>query len=390
LIDWAAVYRQAEELTASLGVELDLRARVGGLGMARQQLVEIVKAMSYRPGVLLLDEPTSALAHHEVDRLLQLVRTLAASGVAVIYISHRLHELPQVADRVSVLRDGRLAGEAPIAEVSPRWLAERMFGEDIKAGQPSAVPPPGLPAFELVHFTRHGRFEDVSLGVRAGEVLGIAGMLGSGRTELLMSAFGAEPFDVGQVIVGGVTVARPTPARMKAARVALAPEDRKRQALVLLRSIRENLCMAAGPRLGRFGFTSRARERPLVAAMRRRLAIHMSDAEEPVESLSGGNQQKVVLGNWLATRPRVILLDEPTRGIDVHAKQQAFELIRQLSVEGVATILVSSELEELLEVCHRILVMRGGRLVGELDAGTTDARGLLAAVVEENALQIEN
>lgn len=382
IIDWPEVYRRAQRLLDEIGGEVDVRAKVGRLGIASQQVVEIAKAMSFNPRVLVLDEPTSALAQHEVERLFSLIRNLAGRGVAVLYISHRLHELPQIADTVSALRDGKHAGTIPMREATPERLVAMMFGEAVVRSQPSAWQRRGAPVLEVCHLMRRGKLADVNLALHSGEVLGIAGMVGAGRTELLMSLFGAEPFDSGEIRIDGVPVDRPSPETMKRLGVALTPENRKEQALVLGLSTRDNLSLAGLSRIGLGGLIWRGRQRPLVEQMTRQLDIRVSDPERPVGALSGGNQQKVVVGNWLGTGPRIMLFDEPTRGIDVQAKEQIFEIIRSLSRDGVASIVVSSELEELYQVCHRILVLRQGRIVAEMLPDRTPLDQLFRACME--------
>ena len=406
LIDWPEVFRSAESLLDAMGVELDVRKKVGRIGIAEQQIVEIAKAMSFEPGVLMLDEPTSALARHEVGMLFELVRRLAARDVAVIYISHRLQELPEIADTVSVLRDGKYVGRMEISAATPERIARMMFGRAPATRKPvrrskeesgpepvgsclkETVPTgetvkPFKPILEVRNLTRRGKFEDVSFKLYPGEVLGIAGMLGSGRTELLMSLFGAEPFDGGQIVIEGRTVPRHTPGMMKRLGLGLAPEDRKRQALVQPMSAGDNLCLASLSRIARRGLITRGMQLPVVRRLIEQLQIRLPSVDRSVSTLSGGNQQKVVLGKWLASRPRVMLLDEPTRGIDVEAKRQIFEIIDELSRGGIGSIMVSSELEELVEVCDRILVLRKGRIVGRYAADEIDVETLFGACLEE-------
>ena len=367
-IDWAATYREAEALLGELQIDLDARARVSELGVARQQMVEIAKAMSFRPSVLMLDEPTSALAQSETETLFRIVRKLALQGVAVVYITHRLQELPRITDRILVLRDGRFAGALDTAGAAPEDIVRLMFGEVVQKQRPADIRPGDDVVLRVNGLGRADAFRDVSFTLRRGEILGIAGMLGSGRTELLRALFGVDAFDAGEVELGGRAVANASPARMKALGMAFTPEERKTQSLAQTLSIRANLCLASLSRIARRGVITRARERPVVRRYTEELAIKAPDPELPVSSLSGGNQQKVVVGKWLHTEPRVILFDEPTRGIDVQAKQQIFQIMWDLSRRGVSSVFVSSELEELAEVCHRILVMKKGAIVEELRA----------------------
>ena len=366
LIDWAATFAQAAAVLERMQVDVNVRARTGDLGVAQQQVIEIAKAMSFDPKVLMLDEPTSALARHETENLFRLIRGLAAEGVAIVYISHRLHELRQIADKVTVLRDGRHIDTVAMAETSAEQIVQMMFGEVVPRERPEDRQPGQAPVMQVRSLACEGKFANVDFTLYGGEVLGIAGMLGSGRTELLKALFGAEPADSGEVLVEGRSVARPTPARMKSLGLAFTPENRKEEALVQTHSIRANMCMASMGRIAHGGYITREMEQTVVDEQVDKLQVKVASTEDAVSSLSGGNQQKVVVGNWLSTRPRVMLFDEPTRGIDVQAKQELFQVMWDLSREGIATVFVSTELEELVEVCHRILIMREGRIIGEV------------------------
>lgn len=382
-IDWPAARRQAGAVLQRLNLDLDVRRTVGELGVATQQMVEIAKAMSFNPSVLMLDEPTSALARHETDTLFRLLRGLAGQGVAIIYISHRLQELPLITDRLLFLRDGRHVGALDTASAKPDEIVRMMFGQVVQRQRPSDLSCGDRVALRVRGLRAQGRFGALDFDLREGEILGIAGMLGSGRTELLRALFGADPVDAGEIEVGGRVVRGGTPDRMKAAGLAFTPEERKTQSLVQLLSCRANVCMAAQARIARYGFTTRARETPVVQRCVERLAIKLADPEQPVSALSGGNQQKIVVGKWLQTQPRVVLFDEPTRGIDVEAKQQIFQMMWDLSRQGVASIFVSSELEELVEVCHRIIIMKRGRLCGEVHPGQLSADELYVRCMED-------
>ena len=384
IIDWQATYAQAAGVLERMRVDIDVRARTGDLGVAKQQVVEIAKAMSLDPKVLMLDEPTSALARHETENLFRLVRGLAAEGVAIVYISHRLHELRQIADRVTVLRDGRHIDTVTMVETGVEQIVQMMFGEVVQRERPGDLLPGGTTVMEVQGLTCEGKFAEVDFSLYEGEVLGIAGMLGSGRTELLKALFGAEPADSGKVVLQGRSVDRPTPARMKALGLAFTPENRKEEALVQAHSIRANMCMASMGQIASGGYITRKMEQAVVDEQVAKLQIKVASTEDAVSSLSGGNQQKVVVGNWLSTRPRVMLFDEPTRGIDVQAKQQLFQVMWDLSREGIATVFVSTELEELVEVCHRILIMREGRIVDEVRPETLTADELALRCMGEN------
>lgn len=380
LVDWDRTFALARQVLERLELSLDVRRTAGSLGVAQQQVVEIAKAMSYEPAVLMLDEPTSALAQHETDHLFGLLHTLASQGVVLLYVTHRLQELPRIADSITVLRDGRLIGT--VAEASPANLVRMMFGEVIQNVRPTDLVASREPVLQVRGLTRAGVFEQVSFTLHRGEILGIAGLLGSGRTELLRALFGADRPDAGEVEIAGKVVRPSSPAQMKRLGLAFAPEKRKEEGLVQILSTRANLCLASLEKVARRGMITRARE---LSAVRRRIeqaSIKVPDPNAAVSSLSGGNQQKVVLGKWLATEPAVMLLDEPTRGIDVRAKQQIFQIMWDLSRKGIACVVVSSELEELLDVCHRILIMNKGRMTGDVDPAVVRLDRLFAACME--------
>ncbi len=367
LIDWPEAFTRARAVLDDMQVQLDVKAKASELGVAQQQVVEIAKAMSFKPSALMLDEPTSALAHHETESLFRLIKQLAQKGVAVIYITHRLQELSQIADLVTVLRDGKYIGTIEIADATSEKIVNMMFGEIIQKQRPRDLTAGTEPVLEVRGLTQKGKFEDINFTLYKGEILGIAGMLGSGRTELLKAVFGAEPFDEGEIIIKGKTLTAVTPERMKKLGVAFTPENRKEEGLIQILSTRANMTLASLDRISTKGFTTKTRERNVADKQIKKLDIKVADIEDEVSSLSGGNQQKVVVGNWLGTEPKVILFDEPTRGIDVQAKQQIFQVMWDLSKEGISSVFVSTELEELLEVCHRILIIKKGRIVDRID-----------------------
>ncbi len=366
-IDWKETYRQAGELLKQMRVNIDPHEQTSRLSMWQMQVVEITKALSFRPTVIMLDEPTSALAQNEVQSLFEAVRALRDQGVIVVYITHKLQELPKIADTVTVLRDGRSVGTVEMQSVGNRELIAMMFGKvDIKS-RPKDIRVSEDVIMEVKGLSRTGWYQDVSFQLRRGEVLGIAGMLGSGRTELLRGIFGADPVDSGEVLVEGTAYQKTNPTQMVEAGVGLTPEDRKTQGLILIHPIRDNLCYAS-MNITADGWVENKRKRNEFAERQvRELEIQCSSLDASCNSLSGGNQQKVVVGNWLNISPRVMLYDEPSRGIDVSAKQQIFEIMWAQARKGVSSIFVSTELEELLEVCHRILVMRHGRIVEEVN-----------------------
>ena len=367
VIDWKQTFSQAEAMLRRMNVEIDPREKVYKLSMWQCQIVEIVKAMSFSPKVLMLDEPTSALAQHETQSLFKVVRTLRDQGVIIIYISHRLQEIWEIADTVTVLRDGRLVGVEQVLNVDHKSVIGMMFGNVEIRKRPDDLRVQKETVLEVKGLTRKNKFENVSFSLRRGEVLGIAGMLGAGRTELMRSIFGADPFDSGEIRVKGKKVdGKPSPITMKRCGLGLTPEERKTQGIILIHSIRDNLCYASLDQISDRHVVNQARRNQFADRQVDDLQIKVPSTMTSANSLSGGNQQKVVIGNWLNTAPDIMMYDEPSRGIDVSAKQQIFQIMREQSRKGVSSIFVSSELEELLEVCHRILIMYMGEIVGEV------------------------
>nr|WP_243123764.1 sugar ABC transporter ATP-binding protein [Thermaerobacter sp. FW80] len=378
-IDRVAMRDIAQRALARLGVDLDPDVPVRQLGVAVQQMVEIARALSMESRVLILDEPTAALTPAEVERLFTILRGLRLQGVAILYISHRLEEVLSLCDRVTVLRDGRAVATVTMAEADLDVLIRLMAGRSMTERYPPRYSSIGDVVLDVRGATRQGVFHGVSLQVRRGEVVGLAGLLGAGRTELLRAIAGADPLDEGEVWVEGRWLPPGNPGRALRCGVALVPEDRKRQGLFLQRPLRENLTLAALPLLSRAGWVSHRAERQLARDLVRRLAIRCRDEEQVVAELSGGNQQKAVLARWLAIKPRVLLLDEPTRGVDISAKVELYTLINSLAEDGVAIVMASSDLSELLGMCDRIMVMAGGRIVKELPAANASKEAVLRA-----------
>lgn len=383
VIDRKEIQRVAQAALDQLEVKLNLNEPVSRLSVAQHQLVEIAKAISFDPRVLVLDEPTSALPAEEVDVLHRVVRHLAGQERAIIYVTHRLQEVPRVADSVTVLRDGKHIGTIPVAQATPERIAQMMIGADWRRTQWRRDAEVGEVKLSVRNLDREGFLHDISFDLRAGEVLGIAGLLGSGRTDLLRAIFGLDPVDSGEIYVNGGLVANPSPIAMKAHGVGLTPEDRKRQGLVLPFPVRQNLTLASLDRVSDRGVLRRRRERSLAEEMVNNVQIRTTSLEVKTETLSGGNQQKVVIGNWLNTLPDVLIMDEPTRGIDIQAKEQVFHLVRDLAGQGLAVLFVSSEIEEVLDVADRILIMNRGRITGEVRYDEVDIETLLAMAMEE-------
>jgi ABC-type sugar transport system ATPase subunit len=360
--------RQAQALLAETGAELDVRRPLGELNTAQRQLVQIAAAVGGGARIVVFDEPTSSLSQHDAERLYALIDRLRARGVTCIYVSHRMPEIFRLCDAVSVLRDGRHVATRPTRDLTEAELVRLMIGRPQAEYLPS--PPSEAAGAELLRvegLSSPGLFHDVSFSLRAGEVLGLAGLVGAGRSEVAAALFGLDRAARGTVSVDGKPVRIRTPRQAIRLGLGLVPEDRKRQGLVLPASGVHNTSLPILRRLSRASWIKRREERALAADYFGRLRVRTPSPETPVAGLSGGNQQKVVLARWLAARSRILMLDEPTRGVDVGAKAEIHALIADLAARGSAVLLISSELPELLSLSTRILVLRGGRLAGELD-----------------------
>lgn len=362
-----------------LGVAMDPWTLVRDLTVGAQQMVEIARALNVDSRVLILDEPTAALTLAEAERLFAVLEGLRRQGVAIAYISHRLDELFRLCDRVTVMRDGQVVATCRMSEVDAESLIRMMVGRPLQDHYPARQVTLGHAALEVRNLSRRGVLHDVSVTVRQGEVVGLAGLMGAGRTELLRAVAGLDPVDGGTVRVAGQALPPSSPQAALAAGLVLVPEDRKRHGLFLERPVRENLTLAALGWLARWGWISHRRERDLAQQLVAGLGIRTAGVEQPVAALSGGNQQKVILARWLALKPRVLLLDEPTRGIDVGAKAEIYRLINRLAAEGMAVLMASSDLPELLGMCDRILVMRQGRIAAEFAGASATQEGIMRA-----------
>ena len=385
-IDWRAMRARAEALLASLEID-DLAARqvVGALSVGNRQRVEILRALSHDARILIMDEPTAALTESDVTRLFDVVRRLKARGVGIVYISHRLDEIFAIADRVTVLRDGAYVGARNVADTNASELVQMMVGRRIDNLFPKTIVPIGAPVLEARDIVRHPMTKSVSLTVRAGEIVGLAGLVGSGRSELAQTLFGITPAESGEIrLMGeGVTIRSAENARSKG--IAYVPEDRGVQGLVRRMSVLHNFSLAALGALSRGGFINRSAERRMAEEGVARFRVKTSSVEEIAGRLSGGNQQKIVLGKWLANNPKLLILDEPTRGIDVGAKAEIHRLMSELAGAGVAILMISSELPEVLGMSDRVLVMREGRLVAEFDRAHATSETVGAAMMGETA-----
>ncbi|PXY21308.1 sugar ABC transporter ATP-binding protein [Prauserella muralis] len=387
LVDVAAMNRRAAELVGSLGIDIDVTADLGTLGLGIQQMVALARAVSVDSRVVIMDEPTSSLEAKEVATLFDVARTLAARGVGLVFVSHRLDELWQLCDRVTVLRDGRRVHSGSMAELDRLGLIAHMLGREV-----AEVAREGATEFGDTHrrdqepvLTAHGlqvrnRLHGVDLAVRPGEVLGLGGLLGSGRSETVKAVYGALPVRSGSVHVGGRPVRPNSVPHALRAGVALLSEDRKAEGIIADLSVRDNIALAVLPRFSRGGLVAEKRIDALVETFVRRLRIKAASPQQKVRELSGGNQQKVLIARWLCTEPKVFLLDEPTRGIDVGAKAEVQALIDELAEQGLAVVLISSEMDELVEGADRVVVLRDGAVSGELSEDRKTSAALLAAL----------
>ncbi|MFJ3783064.1 ATP-binding cassette domain-containing protein [Streptomyces sp. NPDC090093] len=390
LIDFARMHAEAAELLGGFGVAVDPRRPLNTLGIGTQQMVALARAVSVEAHVVVMDEPTSSLEPREVETLFRVIDDLRRRDIAVVYVSHRMDELYRICDRVTVLRDGRHIHTGPLAALDRVRLVSMMLGREISEVRRHGVTGFGAeghditrePVLTATGLTRRHQLDDVSLALRPGEVLGLGGLLGSGRSETAKALAGALPLDGGEVRVGGTPLGRLSSARAIRAGISLLPEDRKAEGIVPGLSVRENIVLAALPRLSRAGVVSRARQDRVVEIFMKRLRIKASSPEQKVGELSGGNQQKVLLARWLCLEPKVLLLDEPTRGIDVGAKAEVQALIDELAQEGLAVLLISSDIEELVEGADRIVVLRNGAAAGELVGENVSEEALLAALAD--------
>jgi rhamnose transport system ATP-binding protein len=378
-IDRRAMRAQAAAIFDRLGVRLDPARIARGLSIADQQVVEIGKAISLEARVIVMDEPTAALSAAEVDRLFDVVRTLRAEGAAILFISHRLEEIFEICQRVTVMRDGRWVLTQQLDRLTSGEIVRAMVGRELAPWRQDAHGVPGEPLLRVDRLTREGVFVDVSLTVRAGEIVALSGLVGSGRSEVARAVFGIDRYDAGTVALRGHSLRRGSPTAAMAAGMGLVPEDRRQQGLVMEMSVQQNVALASLHRLGRAWLIRAAAEHALASDWAARLKIKYGRLTDPVSMLSGGNQQKVVLAKWLARKPALLIVDEPTRGIDVATKAEVHRLLSQLAHDGVGILMISSELPEVLRVSDRILVMREGRLVAEYSRAEASEERIMSA-----------
>jgi rhamnose transport system ATP-binding protein len=384
-IDRRAMEREVADLLDRLGVTLSAQRPVRGLSIADQQIIEIAKALSYDARVLIMDEPTAALSGPEVERLFGVVRTLRERGAAVLFISHRLEEIFEICETITIMRDGAVVDDTRTADVTTDDLVRRMVGRDLDALFPKEVARIGAPVLQVHRLTREGVFTDVSFEVHAGEIVALSGLVGAGRSEVARAIFGIDRADGGTVEVQGRRLPPGRPTAAMRAGVGFVPEDRRQQGLVMDLSIARNATLTRTRALARAGFVRGAAERALASDWATRLQLKYHRLDDAVSTLSGGNQQKVVLAKWLATNPKLLIVDEPTRGIDVGTKAEVHRLLSNLAGQGVAILMISSELPEVLGMADRVLVMHEGRLTGSFDRAEANEERIMRAATGQTA-----
>ncbi|MDT4911181.1 MAG: rhamnose transport system ATP-binding protein [Pseudonocardiales bacterium] len=383
-IDRRAMEREARATFTRLGVHLDPSRPARGLSVADQQIVEIAKALSFNARVFVMDEPTAALTTVEVLRLFEVIKTLRAQGAAVLFISHRLEEVFACCQRVTIMRDGRFVRSAPVEELTIDDIIRSMVGRDLEALFPKTETTPGDVVLEVQDLNSEGVFHDISFTVRAGEIVALAGLVGAGRSEVARAVFGIDRRTSGTVRIGGHALRNGDARAAMAAGMALVPEDRRQQGLVMDLGIDQNVALASLSQLTRMGLIFRGSERRLADTWAGKLQLKFGRLRNAVSTLSGGNQQKVVLGKWLARGPRLLIIDEPTRGIDVGTKAEVHRILDGLVADGMAVLMISSELPEVLGMADRVLVLREGRLTAELSRAEADETSIMRAATGQN------
>ncbi|WP_029144816.1 sugar ABC transporter ATP-binding protein [Microbacterium luticocti] len=386
-IDRKAMRREVERLFTRLDVVIDPDRPAEGLSIADQQVIEIAKAVSLDASLLIMDEPTAALSGKEVDRLFAIARSLRDEGRALIFISHRFDEVFSLCDTVTVMRDGAYVGTSAIADTEPDELVRQMVGRTITELFPKQPARIGEALLEVDGLSRAGVFHDIGFTVRSGEIVGLSGLVGAGRSEVVRAVFGVDPYDEGMVRVSGKNVPAGDPAAAMRAGIALVPEDRRKQGLVTESSVAHNITLAIRRRLARFGIITAAMENRAAKEWASRLEVKTHALDTVAATLSGGNQQKVVLAKWLATGPRVLIIDEPTRGIDVGTKSEVHRLLSQLAGQGMAVLMISSELPEVLGMADRILVMREGRITADIPREQATSENVMYAATHATEQQ---
>ena len=381
LVDWKNTHKLARGILRQLGVELDTRRTVRNLSVAQQQIVEIARALQRKSKILVLDEPSAVLGKRDIEILYQIVQRLKEQGIAVIYISHRLEEIFLIADRVTVLKDGKVVGTEPAKELDENALVRMMIGRELTNVYPKRNGDFGKEAIRVEGLTREGRYEEITFSVREGEILGIAGLVGSGRTDIAMTIAGAEKRDRGEIYISGNQVYFRTPSDALKYGIGLLPEDRNLQGLFLKRPLLENVSIASLNQFKRSFVLNLREERNKVKSLVNDIGIRATSINQIVENLSGGNKQKVVLARWLGANSKILIFDEPTRGVDVGAKVEIYRLINQLAVDGAAIIFISSEMPEIIGMSDNILVMWRGKMAGFYSKGEATSEKILQSAL---------
>ena len=389
IIDWRRMNREAAAILHRLDLDVDVTRPLYDYAIATQQMTALARALSTEAKLVIMDEPTSALAEQEVQTLFRVIHQLKSEGISVVFVSHRLDELYAVCDRVTVMRDGRTVAERSMSQISRYELVSTMLGRELaeqlshRRGEDAVADRP--PVLEAVDLHRGRALDGVSLSIRPGEIVGLAGLLGSGRSETARAIFGADPLDSGTVAVDGTPLNLKSPRDAVEHKIGLAPEDRKTEGIIPQLSVRENVTLALLPQLRRRGIVDRKRQAEVVDRFIKAIGVKCSSPDQPIRELSGGNQQKVLLARWLCTNPKLLIVDEPTRGIDVGAKRDIQVLVRQLADEGLAVLLISSELEEIIADSNRVVTLRDGRSVAELTGDQITEDALMQAMAEGSA-----
>ncbi len=379
IIDWKFAQSEAARLFKELGVELDPKRKARGLSIADQQVVEIAKALSMNANIILMDEPTAALSASEVERLMTVMKSLEASNKAVIFVSHRLDEVFAISDYITVMRDGATVSEASVGDTNLQKVIKEMVGRELTELFPKTENKIGAVVLEVTDLTNPAYFRNISFNVKKGEIVALAGLVGAGRSEVARAIFGVDKYESGSVKVNGEVLPAGSPIISMERKIALVPEDRRQQGLFMIAGVNRNISMESFGKLTDRGLLNFKRERELTNTWREKLSIKFNNQADPVDRLSGGNQQKTVLAKWLATDPDILIVDEPTRGIDVATKAEVHRLVNQAASEGKAVLMISSELPEVLGMADRIVVMREGRQVAEFSRKEATQEKIIAA-----------
>ena len=379
IIDWKYAQSEASRLFKELGVELDPKRQARGLSIADQQVVEIAKALSMNANIILMDEPTAALSASEVERLMTVMKSLKAANKAVIFVSHRLDEVFAISDYITVMRDGATVSEADVKDTNLQKVIKDMVGRELTEMFPKTENKIGSVVLEVNDLTNPAFFRNISFNVKKGEIVALAGLVGAGRSEVARAIFGVDRYESGSVKINGQPLPAGSPVEAMARKIALVPEDRRQQGLFMIAGVNRNISMESFAKLTDRGLINFKRERELTNTWREKLSIKFNNQADPVDRLSGGNQQKTVLAKWLATEPDLLIVDEPTRGIDVATKAEVHRLVNQAASEGKAVLMISSELPEVLGMADRIIVMREGRQVAEFSRKEATQEKIIAA-----------